>query len=177
VIPRNVHLVLVAVVFLSAASGFMALPPMGRTQNADRGAATVKPDGAPTIEAYDNKRQSLQVGDGDTAQAGGGCDEVCNDPNDIPLGFSLGPTFPNPSRGAIRITYAVPWPGSYVTIRVFDIAGRQVATLVDEHKPAGRYAAEWGGRYTFSPKVAPGTYFIRMEGEDFSGRSKLTLLK
>jgi hypothetical protein len=107
----------------------------------------------------------------------GGCDDICSEGTDTPVRFSLGLALPNPSRGMMNIAYAVPWPGSHVAIRVFDITGRLTATLVDEHKTAGRHTAGWDGRNNSGRQVAPGTYFVRMEGEDFSESSKLILLK
>ncbi len=107
----------------------------------------------------------------------GACDDVCNDLSDTPVRFSLGLALPNPSRGMMAIAYAVPWSGSHVSIKVFDITGRLTATLVDEHKMAGRYMAGWDGMNASRRRVAPGTYFVRMEGKDFSESSKLILLK
>jgi flagellar hook assembly protein FlgD len=75
----------------------------------------------------------------------------------------------------MNIAYAVPWPGSRVSIRVFHISGRLVATLVDEDKTAGRYFARWDGRNSAGRVMAPGTYFVRMEGENFRESSKLIL--
>jgi len=107
----------------------------------------------------------------------GGCDDVCDEIWDTPVRFSLGLALPNPARGMMNVAYAVPSPGSNVSIKVFDITGRLTATLVDEHKMGGRYTAGWDGRNSFGRQVAPGTYFIRMEAKNFSESSKLILLK
>lgn len=105
------------------------------------------------------------------------CDEECDGLPDTPIRFSLGLALPNPSRGMMNIAYAVPWPGSRVSIKVFDITGRLATTLLDEHKMPGRYSAGWDGRNSDGRQVAPGTYFVRMEGEDFRESSKLILLR
>jgi flagellar hook assembly protein FlgD len=107
----------------------------------------------------------------------GGCDDICTDVPDTPVRFSLGLALPNPSRGMMNIAYAVPSPGSHVSMRVYDITGRLAATLVDEHKMSGRYTVGWDGRNSSGRQVAPGTYFVRMEADNFEESSKLILLK
>lgn len=108
---------------------------------------------------------------------GGLCDEECDGIPDIPQGFSLGLALPNPSRGVTKISYAVPWPGSRVSLQVFDINGRLMATLIDEHKMPGVFSTGWDGRISNGLRAAPGMYFIRMEGKDFRQSSKIILLK
>jgi hypothetical protein len=111
------------------------------------------------------------------ALAGGGCPDDCIPPEPGPLTFSLGPVLPNPSRGATSIAYAVPAPGSHVSVKVFDIRGRLAATLVNEPKIPGRYVARWDRRNQNGGLVSPGVYFVRMESGNFRAASKVMLLK
>ena len=69
------------------------------------------------------------------------------------------------------IRFALPDPGP-VTIRLYDVAGREVRTLVDEELPAGwhRTVLEAGG-------LASGIYFCRMTAGEFTDARKLLLLK
>lgn len=64
---------------------------------------------------------------------------------------------PNPHRGDTRISYSLPKAGR-VKLAVYDVSGRQVATLVDEVMPAGAHEAEFR-----SDTLAPGAYFYRLE--------------
>ncbi len=112
------------------------------------------------------------------ALAGNGlCDDTCDEPYAIPLRFSLGPALPNPARGPVTVSYAVPLPGDHVSIKLFDVRGRLAATLVDETKAPGRYVARWDGINMTGGRVSPGVYFMRMESRDFSASSKVMLLR
>jgi hypothetical protein len=114
----------------------------------------------------------------DEEPAGDGlCNEDCDGLPDVPIGFSLGLALPNPTRGLTDVAYAVPWPGSHVSMKIFDLSGRHIATLVDEHKSPGRYSAGWDGKSPNGYRVAPGTYFVYMEGENFRESTKLLLLR
>jgi hypothetical protein len=121
--------------------------------------------------------EQVHAGEYEHGSTDHGCDEDCDGIPDTPVRFSLGLALPNPSHGMFNIAYEVPWPGSHVTIRVFDITGRLAATLVNEQRTAGRYSARWDGRNSAGERIAPGTYFVRMEGKDFRESSKLTLLR
>jgi hypothetical protein len=76
-------------------------------------------------------------------------------------GLALAPVAPNPARGAVRIAYALP-AGSAVRLRVVDVQGRVVATLVDGIVPAGRHEAAWDGS-AGGRAAGPGLYFVRLD--------------
>jgi hypothetical protein len=69
------------------------------------------------------------------------------------------------------ITYRLP-TRSYVTLKVFDVLGRDVATLVDEAKPAGTYTVEWN-----ASNEVTGIYFYRIQAGSFVESKKLLLLR
>ncbi len=89
----------------------------------------------------------------------------------LPRHFSLYQSYPNPFNPSTQIRYDVP-SRSHVLIRVFDMLGRQVATLVDEEKGAGQYTVVWDAR-----NAATGMYWYRMETATFSSVQKMLLLK
>ena len=91
--------------------------------------------------------------------------------SNIPVAFELKQNFPNPFNPATTINYSIPQSG-FVTIKLYDILGRQVATLVNDNKPAGNYSAKFDGS-----KLVSGVYFYRMEAGSFSQTKKLLLLK
>ncbi len=57
-------------------------------------------------------------------------------------------------------------------MKVYDLLGREVATLVNEHKPAGNYTVRWDATH-----FASGVYFYRLQAGNFSDTKKLLLLK
>jgi hypothetical protein len=89
----------------------------------------------------------------------------------LPTRYWLGQNQPNPFNPVTSIRFALPNPGR-VTIRLYDVAGREVRTLVDEELPAGwhRTVLEAGG-------LASGIYFCRMTAGEFTDVRKLLLLK
>jgi len=69
---------------------------------------------------------------------------------------------PNPGRGAAyAVAYAVPSAGP-VTVEVFDVAGRRVATLVRGTEDAGSRRLAWDARASGGHRIAPGLYFARL---------------
>src|SRR5262249_33289292 len=89
---------------------------------------------------------------------------------DVPLAFALD-VHPNPTTGPARIEYAVPRPAS-VSVRVYDIAGREVATLVDGQQTAGRHVVRWGENTRSN-----GLYFVRYETPAGIWTRKVALLR
>jgi PKD repeat protein len=89
----------------------------------------------------------------------------------IPSEFELSLNYPNPFNPSTKIKYAVP-EESPVSIKVFDLTGREVATLVDEIKQPGSY------ELTFEAgKYASGVYIYQMISGDFVQVKKMSLLK
>jgi hypothetical protein len=88
-----------------------------------------------------------------------------------------GENFPNPFNPRTSIRYTVPAPGGRVRLTVYDLRGREVRTLVDEHKGAGEYLAVWRGRDNAGRELGSGVYFYRMEIGDYRVERKMVLLK
>ncbi len=57
---------------------------------------------------------------------------------EVPLSFTLNQNYPNPFNPSTKISWQVP-VGSHQTLKIYDVLGNEVATLVDEYKPAGSY--------------------------------------
>jgi protocatechuate 3,4-dioxygenase beta subunit len=92
--------------------------------------------------------------------------------NEPPAQFALLQNYPNPFNPTTTIEYALPVSG-FVTINVFDILGREVAVLVNEHKAAGVWH-----KVTFDLGNLPaGAYFYHMQAGTFHKTRKLVLLK
>jgi YD repeat-containing protein len=88
------------------------------------------------------------------------------EPGASPLRFALGPSTPNPSPGPRNIVFSTPTRG-HVTLRVFDAAGRERATLFDRVIDAGSYQARFS-----ATGWASGVYFYRLslDGRVLNGR-------
>lgn len=89
----------------------------------------------------------------------------------IPERYSLAQNYPNPFNPSTVISYQLP-VSSFVTLKVYDIVGREVKTLVSGRENAGTYAVRFDGS-----SLASGVYFYRLSAEHFVGVKKLVLLK
>jgi len=89
--------------------------------------------------------------------------------------YSLSQNYPNPFNPTTIIKYQIP-EISFVTLKVYDILGNEVTTLVNEEKPAGNYEVEFsaiGG----GSNLASSIYFYRLQAGDFSKTKKMIYLK
>ncbi len=84
---------------------------------------------------------------------------------------------PNPFNPATTIRYDVPPPGGLVTIRVYDVAGRLVRTLVDGVQTPGEKKVTWYGLDDRKVRAASGVYFCRMTAPGFERTKKLVLIE
>ncbi len=90
---------------------------------------------------------------------------------DIPMQYSLAQNYPNPFNPVTTIKYTVPQNGQ-VSIKLYDITGREVETLVNEVKSVGSYELKVNAQ-----NLASGVYFYRMTAKDFVSVKKLSILK
>ncbi len=93
-----------------------------------------------------------------------------------PTAYALGQNYPNPFNPATRLSYALP-EGGHVTVKVFDLLGREVRTLVDELKGAGTYDASWDGKDANGLGVTTGIYIVRMTSGEFTASRKAVLMQ
>jgi len=93
-----------------------------------------------------------------------------------PAGFQLKGNYPNPFNPETVIKFSLP-QDSRVILRVYNILGQVVTTLVDESLPAGEHAVVWNGKNAQGVEVASGVYFYRLKAGDFESIQKMTLLR
>ncbi len=95
-----------------------------------------------------------------------------------PESFVLFQNFPNPFNPTTQIKYSIP-KTSLVTIKVYDILGKEVTTLVNEEKSTGNYEIEFNGNNLSTGRqgLASGIYFYRLQAGDFVETKKMILLK
>jgi hypothetical protein len=91
--------------------------------------------------------------------------------NGIPEKLSLSQNYPNPFNPVTRIDFDVPKKG-FVSLKVFDVLGREVQTLINENKEAGRYSVDFNGS-----DLTSGVYFYKLESEGFSDVKRMVLIK
>jgi hypothetical protein len=94
----------------------------------------------------------------------------------VPVAFDLEQNYPNPFNPSTRISYTVGERG-LVTLEVFDVLGRNVATLINEVQAAGSYQIVWNGRNSGNLPVTSGVYFYRLRSGGFSKTNRMVLLK
>ncbi|MCL5268741.1 MAG: T9SS type A sorting domain-containing protein [Bacteroidetes bacterium] len=92
-------------------------------------------------------------------------------PNPVASAFRLSQNYPNPFNPSTTISYQLP-TSNYVTLKVFDVLGREVETLVNERQQAGTYTV----RFT-AANLPSGVYFYRLEAGTYHDTKKLLLLK
>jgi hypothetical protein len=88
----------------------------------------------------------------------------------------LAQNIPNPFNPTTAIVFGLHEAG-YVSLRVFDAAGRFVHELVNEHRPIGVYKEFWNGRNGEGHAVASGVYFYRLDTGAFSQTKKMVLIR
>lgn len=97
--------------------------------------------------------------------------DVNNQKPIAPENFYLFHNYPNPFNPSTVIRYQIPEAG-LVSLKVYDLLGREVASLVDEIKPAGSYEVKFD-----ASELSSGVYFYRLQSGDFISARKLILIK
>lgn len=89
----------------------------------------------------------------------------------FPASFTLSQNYPNPFNSQTVISYTLPEP-SHVTLSVYNLLGQKIATLVDEHQPAGEHNVSW-----VAHELPSGIYFYRLSTDFASETKKMLLVK
>ncbi len=97
-------------------------------------------------------------------------------PADIPRAYTLAQNYPNPFNPSTTIRYDMKDRG-LVSIRIYNVAGQLVRTLVNGEKEAGIHSVAWDGRNGAGAGVASGIYFYKMETAGFSATKKLVMIR
>jgi len=96
---------------------------------------------------------------------------VANQEIGTPEYFTLFQNYPNPFNPTTNIRYQIPI-NSFVTIKIFDILGKEIETLVYRKQTAGTYDVEWN-----ASEFSSGIYFYRLTTDGFSEVKKMILIK
>ena len=90
---------------------------------------------------------------------------------DMPKNFILEQNYPNPFNPSTNINYTVP-NESYISLKIYNILGKELETLVDEKKPAGSYQIKFN-----ASDLPSGIYFCKMQADNFVAIKKMILVK
>ena len=104
---------------------------------------------------------------------------VENSPRNIPNQFALEQNYPNPFNPTTKIKYTIPSVGTslmkflqFVQLKVYDVLGNEVATLVNEEKPAGSYEVTFD-----ASQLSSGIYFYTLKAGSFTETKKMAMMK
>lgn len=92
------------------------------------------------------------------------------------LKYALLQNYPNPFNPETAIKYAIPQDGK-VTIKIYSVTGKEVATLVNKDMVAGTYEVKWNGKDDFGNNVTTGVYFVKLSSGNFVETKKMLYLK
>lgn len=94
----------------------------------------------------------------------------------LPKSFSLSHNYPNPCGEFTIINYQLP-KHMQITLRICDVTGRLVKTLVEAKQKPGYYSVGWDGRNDSGKRVSAGVYFCRLQAGDFAKTKKMVFLQ
>lgn len=117
-------------------------------------------------------------GGGDSLQTA-----IAEDGSDLPLDIELSGNYPNPFNASTNISYTInaanraEGRSTHVTLRVYNILGQKVRTLVDKNVPPGSYNVVWDARSQDGGEVASGLYLYKLKAGDVDQTMKMVLLR
>ena len=97
-------------------------------------------------------------------------------PAQIPEEFSLGQNYPNPFNSETKLSFSLTEEGE-VSLKIYNIKGQLVTTLLQERRPIGHYTVSWNGTNQSGETVASGLYLYRLNVGDKNFTKKMSLLK
>ena len=101
--------------------------------------------------------------------------DIASEQQVIPLNFILEQNYPNPFNPMTTISFSIP-KDNFVTIKIYDMLGREVITLVNDYRSAGAHTLSWYGEDSAGQKLASGTYIYRITTAGFVTAKKMVLL-
>jgi hypothetical protein len=96
---------------------------------------------------------------------------VKQDKENAPISFALYENYPNPFNPTTTISFSLP-SRSFVSLKIFDLLGREVATVISEEMSAGRFSKQWN-----AAKFSSGIYFCRLTAGGSTQVKKMLLVK
>ncbi|MBK7632273.1 MAG: T9SS type A sorting domain-containing protein [Ignavibacteriales bacterium] len=97
--------------------------------------------------------------------------DIAGEKEILPIEYSLSQNYPNPFNPSTKLSYSITQP-SIVSLKVYDVLGTEIETLVNEEKPVGVHELTWN-----AANLPSGVYFYRFQAGDFVQTKKMILLK
>jgi hypothetical protein len=101
---------------------------------------------------------------------------VSSSNTEIPGIYSLSQNYPNPFNPVTNFSFTLPQQ-SNVVIKVYDITGREIKTLINEQLNAGTYKADWNSTDNSGANVSSGVYFYRITAGNYTETKRMMLIK
>jgi hypothetical protein len=95
---------------------------------------------------------------------------------DVPRAYKLAQNFPNPFNPSTTIMFDMREKG-HMTLKIYNVAGQLIRTLVNDVKDAGSHKVTWDGKNNLGVGVASGVYFYKMETTSYSQTKKMVMLR
>ena len=93
-----------------------------------------------------------------------------------PDNYVLFQNYPNPFNPITKINFELPYSG-YVSLKIYNLSGQLMRTLVDEQRAAGHQTVHWDGRDENGRLVVSGLYLYKMKATEFEETKKMMMLK
>ncbi|MFC1683555.1 T9SS type A sorting domain-containing protein, partial [Candidatus Zixiibacteriota bacterium] len=94
----------------------------------------------------------------------------------VPTDYALSQNYPNPFNANTTISYAIP-QDSHVSVKIYNIVGEEVRTLVDSHQSASTYQVTWDSKDATGKSVSSGVYFCTLSAGEFSATTKMVYMR
>ncbi|MBK8550226.1 MAG: T9SS type A sorting domain-containing protein [Ignavibacteria bacterium] len=124
-----------------------------------------------SVQFINSETGNIVGSDGLILKTGNGGLTSAGEFTSVPSSFILEQNFPNPFNPVTVIRYALA-QSNFVTLKIYDVLGKEVLTLVNEKQHAGNYEIEFNAENFFS-----GVYFYKIEAGDFSDVKRMLLIK
>ena len=158
------------------AAGTLTEMAICKVNNNGSSAWTVTMPGSYANDFVLGNDNNIYVVGGNTANINQGTPTSMNDNHISPDGFTLEQNYPNPFNPSTTISFSIP-SSAFTSLKVFDIIGNEVATLVNEEKSAGTYEVLFNSHSDEGRNMTSGTYFYRLSAGSFSEVKKMILIK
>ena len=96
--------------------------------------------------------------------------------DELPNKYALDQNYPNPFNPSTIIQYALP-KSSHVTLKIYNMLGQEVKTLLNVNQNAGAKQVQWNGDNNYGSKVASGIYIYMIKADNFYQAKKMILMK
>jgi len=93
-----------------------------------------------------------------------------------PADYALSQNYPNPFNPNTAISYSVP-TSTHVTLKIYNVMGKEIKTLVNETRSAGIHSVTWDGTNNAGQKVTSGIYFYSLKADNFTDTKQMILMK